>query len=217
MWVLKLKLDSEKQFVGKLAIKHDVSIVGHNISSYKDKNWVYLIAGGFLFGEEKNKKAFVKDMKKQHFVVKYEFKDDFTIGIVKQPLYTGPFWDRRVIQVSPTIIDPKEKKHTWHLASFDRKALEKILKIAEQKLGGELLQFREEKISNISITQVLPNLTEKQKKVFEIAVKHGYYNSPRKTDLRKLAKIAKISYSTFQEHLRKAEAKIIPNFYKEFS
>ena len=31
----------------------------------------------------------------------------------------------------------------------------------------------------------------------------------------KLAKIMKVSYSTYQEHLRKAEAQLIPNIYKE--
>ena len=41
MWVLKIKLDSAKQFVGQLAIKYKVSIASYNISYYKDKKWIY--------------------------------------------------------------------------------------------------------------------------------------------------------------------------------
>jgi predicted DNA binding protein len=217
MWVLKITLDSEKQFIGKLAVEHNVSIASYNLSYYKNKKWIYLISSGILIGGDKDKKAFFKDLKKQPFVVKYEMKNDFGIGVIKQPLYTEPFWNRKVIQISPSIITPKEKKHVWHLASFDRKVLGKILKLAEKKLGGELISFKQEKISNISFAQVFPELTEKQKRAFEIAVQNGYYGSPRKTGMKKLAKIMKISYSTFQEHLRKAEEKIIPNFYKKLS
>jgi predicted DNA binding protein len=43
-----------------------------------------------------------------------------------------------------------------------------------------------------------------------IAIKNGYYNFPRKNDLNKLSKIAKVSKQTFQENLRKAENKLIP-------
>ena len=143
MWILELELDSEKQFVGKFAIKHNISTASYNLSYYKDKKWIYLIGAGFIFGEEKNKRAFIKDLKKQSFVKEYEFKNDFGVGIVKQPLFTEPFWNRKVIQVNPSLISSKQKKHIWYLASFDRKALEKILNVAEKKLGAKLLKFKQ--------------------------------------------------------------------------
>ncbi len=43
-----------------------------------------------------------------------------------------------------------------------------------------------------------------------LAAGEGYYTYPRKSDVQDLAKIAKLSFSTFQEHLRKAENKLIP-------
>ncbi len=64
MWVLKLKVESKNQFLGKLAIKHKVSITGYPLSYYKDDKWLYLVSCGLMFGEEKNKKAFLKDLKK---------------------------------------------------------------------------------------------------------------------------------------------------------
>jgi len=43
-------------------------------------------------------------------------------------------------------------------------------------------------------------------------LRHGYYTWPRKADLGVLARQAGVSVSTFQEHLRKAEAKLLPFF-----
>ena len=56
----------------------------------------------------------------------------------------------------------------------------------------------------------MPKLTKNQKKAIEIAYNSGYYTYPRKMSLEDLAKIAGIGISTFQEHLRKAEMKLLP-------
>ena len=215
MWVLKLKVDSTKQFIGSLAIKHRVSAASYTISYYKDKKWIYLTACGFIFGDEQNKKDFVEDLEKQPQTIHYEFNKGFGIGVIKQPLYTEAFWDPKLIRLSPTIINYKEKNHTWHLGSFEKKPLMNIYKLAKKHLGAKLIKLKQEKISNISITSVLPDLTPKQKRAFEIAINNGYYEQPRKIYLEKLAEIMKISYPTYQEHLRKAEAKIIPKVYRD--
>lgn len=215
MWVMKLKVESKNQFLGRMAIKHKVSMTGYPLSYYKDNKWIYLIQCGFMFGKEKNKKELVKDAKKQPELVKLELKKDFAILITKQPLFTEPVWDPRIIRPSPTIINYKEKKHTWELASFDRKLLENVLKFSKKYLGAEILKFKQEKISNISITRLLPELTKKQKRALEIAIHHGYYDYPKKITMEKLAKIMKVSYSTYQAHLKKAEGKIIPGIFKE--
>jgi predicted DNA binding protein len=47
-----------------------------------------------------------------------------------------------------------------------------------------------------------------------LAIKNGYYSSPRKINVKELAKISKLSFSTFQVHLRKAEEKLIPYFFE---
>ena len=53
-------------------------------------------------------------------------------------------------------------------------------------------------------------LSEKQKKSLDIAIKNGYYAFPRKINLNQLAKIARISKQSFQESLCRAENKLIP-------
>ena len=144
-----------------------------------------------------------------------EVKNDFALLVTKQPLFTEPVWNPKIIRPMPVVINHREKKHTWHLASFDKKILMEVYKFAKKYLGVEMLKFKEEKISNISITHLLPELTEKQKHAMGLAIQYGYYDYPKKIELEKLAKIMKISYSTFQAHLRKAEGRIVPQIYKE--
>lgn len=214
MWVLNLKLDASKQFMGRLAIKHQVSMTGYPLSYWKDKKWIYLIAAGFMFGEEKNKKALLRDMKKQKEFVNMEQAHDFIIVVSKQPLFSEPVYDPKIIRPKPVVIN-KNGYHIWYLASFDRKALERVLKFVEKHLGGEVLKFKEEKITNISFTRLLPELTENQKRALEIAINNGYYDYPKKVKMEVLAKKFGVSYSTFQAHLKKAEGKVIPGIYKE--
>ena len=214
MWVLKLKLDSSKQFMGRLAIKHKVSMTGYPLSYYKDKNHLYVISAGFIFGEEKNKKAAIREFKKSEETVKFEQEGNFIINITKQPLFTEPVYHPEIIRLNPVIIN-KTGYHIWNLASFNRKLLEKVLDFSEKYLGARVLKFREEKISNISFTSLLPELTDNQKKAMEIAINQGYYNYPKKIKMEELAKKMKISYSTYQAHLKKAEGKILPHIYEE--
>ena len=72
-----------------------------------------------------------------------------------------------------------------------------------------------EKISNISFTKLLPEITKNQKEALELAINNGYYDYPKKIKMEKLAKMMKISYSTYQAHLKKAESKILPEIYKK--
>ncbi|MBA7607984.1 hypothetical protein ES703_15156 [subsurface metagenome] len=74
----------------------------------------------------------------------------------------------------------------------------------------EILQFKNIKLDNIYFPAIAPSLTERQKEVFELAIKEGYYDIPKRTNLIKLAKAMNICVATFQEHLKRAEAKIIP-------
>ena len=57
-------------------------------------------------------------------------------------------------------------------------------------------------------------MTALQKSALELAVELGYYRWPRQVILEELAKVAKVSRKVYQEHLRKAEAKLVPKVLK---
>lgn len=73
------------------------------------------------------------------------------------------------------------------------------------------------KLQDIYHFHISPKLTTKQKQALDLAVKHGFYEVPRKVELEQLAKAVKISRQAFSEHLRKAEAKLIPKLAESFS
>ena len=214
MWVLKLELESENQFLGKMAIKHNITMSGYPISFSEKKKYLEVINCGLMFGTEENKKYLIKDFKTSKIVSNIERNNDFIIIQMKVPKFMKPFFNPEIIQVSPVLINPSIKKHLWTLASFKREILEKVLKFAKEKHNAKLLKFKQEPVNNISISSVLPNLSKKQYDAFNLAIREGYYDFPKKTDLKSLAKLMGISYSTYQEHLKRAESKVIPSVLK---
>ncbi len=211
MWVLKLELDSEKQFLGTMAIKNNITLSGYPLSASEIKSSFEVINCGLMFGSENNKLALIESFRESKIVTNLEINQNFVIIQMKVPKYMKPFFHPEIIQVSPVLINPNTKKHRWVLASFKRELLEKVLKFAKEKHNAKLLKFKQEKINNISIASVLPSLSKKQYDAFNLAVNKGYYKFPKEIDLKSLAKLMKISYSTYQEHLKRAESKLLPS------
>ncbi len=59
-------------------------------------------------------------------------------------------------------------------------------------------------------------LTEKQANAIQQAVAHDFYNWPRKISLDEISVMIGMKRRTFQENLRKAEAKLLPDLIKGF-
>ena len=65
--------------------------------------------------------------------------------------------------------------------------------------------------SSLSLTAgaLFSGLTEKQMDALVTAFTYGYYERPRRSDVQTIAAKTDVPRSTFQEHLRKAEKKIV--------
>lgn len=63
--------------------------------------------------------------------------------------------------------------------------------------------------STLTADALFSNLTEKQIDAMLTAYRHGYYNLPRDADVQTIAAKEKVPRTTFQEHLKKAENKIV--------
>lgn len=101
----------------------------------------------------------------------------------------------------------------WTLASWDREKLINLQRKAK-KIGSKaiftLLSIRKQK-PNLFVSAAAGSLSPQQLEAFQSAVEAGYYQYPRKTDLAGLAKSLGVSKSTLREHLRVAEAKLMPS------
>lgn len=206
MWVIKFSYDGSKQLYGSLTKKHHVIMKGYNLASWEKAGNFYVTSVGDVIGKENDIKKFIADLKKSKYYINLEENNHFVILTIKEDNPFKPFYSPMFIFLSPAIIN--EGEYFFHVASWYRKDVEVLLKQVESLPGFKLLNLKQEKITNISITGIQPSLTQKQKDVYELAVNKGYYYFPKKITLHELASIAGISYSTFQQHLSYAEKKL---------
>jgi predicted DNA binding protein len=61
------------------------------------------------------------------------------------------------------------------------------------------------------VDQLFEDVTDRQQAALRLALESGYYEQPRQTSLRDLADQTAVARSTYEEHLRKAENKLLTN------
>lgn len=88
----------------------------------------------------------------------------------------------------------------------DKKSLQKML----QHLGADWKIIR---IGNVNLQFDLEGLTPQQLKAVNLAIEKGYFEIPKKVNLEELSTQMKISRTTFLEHLRKAEKKMLSRYF----
>jgi len=182
------------------------------LGNWKEKEYYYTSERHTLEGKPDSIKKVFNDIKKDKCVINLEISGNtlFFIGKSKEKIPSF-FYTQKIFFTKPIFVN-EEGYEYWELASYDRNVLSDFLKELEKQHYEhlEMLQFKNIKLDNIYFPAIAPDLTEKQKKVFELAVKEGYYDIPKRTDLIRLAKAMKISVATYQEHLKRAEAKVMP-------
>jgi len=108
-----------------------------------------------------------------------------------------------------------EGRETHRLIAPSRERLKQLLdRLREFGPGGATLEsVTEVSPENLQVSLNLADLagqlTKKQLEVLTTAVSAGYYASPRQTTTERLAEAYGLSRTTLEEHLRKAEAKVL--------
>lgn len=110
----------------------------------------------------------------------------------------------------------RDGRERYRLIAPDRAHLDDLLK--ELRVLGEtrlerVVDLCEQAIEpRVSVTELTSDLTRKQLAVLRRAIDQGYYGSPRRTSSEALARSFGLSRSTFDEHLRKAESRVLERF-----
>lgn len=214
MWHLKFRVKHEDCVFSPLAVKYDLHIEFYPLGHYTSGDYLYTPSMHIVKGRDTDIKKYIKELKKHPRVVELEVsKIIFTLTKEKVGKETyESVYDPKVLYVTPGYNTP-DGFEMWEIASWDRKPLEKVIKSFEKSknfTNFKILRFEERNLDDIYIARLFPELPKKQKEAIELAYKSGYYFYPKKTNLDKLARIAGISKQTFQENLRKAEAKLMP-------
>lgn len=211
MWVLKLKIKHDFT-IGNRCEKFKVISYSMPLGNWQEKGYSFTAERHTIEGKSESIRGFFNDIKKDKRVTNLEISGNtmFFIGKSKEKIPSS-FYSQKMFFTKPVFVDENGYEY-WEVASYDRNVLSKFLNELEKQNYEHfaILQFKNIKLDNIYFPAIAPDLTEKQKTAFELAVKEGYYDIPKRTDLVRLAKIMKISVATFQEHLKRAEAKIIP-------
>lgn len=97
--------------------------------------------------------------------------------------------------------------------SFEEKMTRAMFKALQSNGRTELISKRELPLtvlpSNVWVHSLFADLTGKQQDALLKAHRHGYYASPRKVGTEDVARSLGISRSTYEEHLRKAENRVM--------
>jgi predicted DNA binding protein len=210
MWVAKIKLKHDC-IIGNRCKEFGIIMQSLDLNEEKKGGKVLTSSIHQLIGDDKNIKKFVNDLKKDNRAKHVEFNGNtlFLVESAKEKPVSE--FSKKMFAVKPVVTDTEGYEH-WEIASYDREELMKFMTGAEKRVDEfKLLSFKNTPLQNIYFPKVMPQLTDLQKKALDLAVKKGYYEAPKKTNLRALAKLMNISLATYQKHLQKAESKVIPD------
>ena len=214
MWYLKFRVKHEGCIytpkTKELGIVDYTYPLGHILRG-RD---IFLSAIHVLSGSENSKEKYLNYLKRHKNVLELEGSGNVFITKVRERLRPAEYravYNPELLFPAPVVNDT-DGFETWQIASWNRKYLEQIVGLSKSKtiIDFKLLEFRKKIIHDVYIANLLPKLAPKQLEALRIAFVNGYYEFPKKTDLNKLARGMKISKATYQEHLKKAEARIIP-------
>lgn len=219
MWIARFKLKDDEDIFSPLTFKHKVDFYASPYTHFQKNKRIHLLVGGIIAGSPENKNRFIKELKNDKRVANLEISRDFVLVHAIHPIERETlkeittFYNPEYLLVKP-VHAASDGWEYWEVACLDRNELNKMVTAAKKHYHGKLFSIKEEKIKSVSTLAIAPDLTEKQLGALQTALKEGYYDYPRKLTLPVLAKMSKISYSTFQEHLSKAESKVLSYFYK---
>ena len=212
MWIAKF-IFTHDCILGNRCRTFKVTLQSVNFSTYHERGHVVTSSMITMSGAAHAKSAFLKDLKKDKAVLKIEEKGDVFFLLEQAKSKAVAHHTPKILFVKPVIMTEDGWEH-WEVASWEKEELSRFINAVKKEMEQfKLLKLVRIGIDNVFFPKLLPDLTAKQKDVLDLAIKEGYYATPRGTNLRALAKIAKISLATLEEHLRRAEEKLIPNLF----
>ena len=112
-------------------MKHQVTDFVYLINSWKEKNKFSYTELHILQGKEENKRSFIKDLKKEKSIKKFEQRGNYIFTLNEDPAekqYYSPVFNPKIIQVKP-VAQRTDGFEDWEIACWDKETLMKIMGI----------------------------------------------------------------------------------------
>jgi len=215
MWNLRFKVKNVDNVYSYLTEKYDVIDYFYPVDRYRKGKKIHILSIHVLEGDESEKDKFARELKRNPKVEEFERDKDRIVVLVKEEeKFYDLLYDPMLYFPSPVLIE--NGYGYWNVAAWDRRVLSKLVdeieKWKDKLLDFELLALEKKNLKDIYFPRILPDVPDKQQLAFQLAVENGYYGFPRRVPLGHLAQVMGVSTQTFHEHLRKAEAKLLPYF-----
>jgi len=214
MWITKLKLMHKDCPIVTRCSKFKVIVLSYPQTWY-EKNKVKFATTTCYFqsAEDAKKKQFLEDLRTDARISNLEISGDiftYEIKLGKKAEHVMLYYTNQIFFVKP-VVNHYDSYEYWEVAAWKKEELQRFISELKKHMDTcMILKLQQTPLVDIYFPNVMPSLSISQRKALELAYKEGYYSYPRKITLEKLAKLAKISLSTYQEHLRKAELKLLP-------
>ena len=214
MWIAKLKAKHDDCPIVNRCQKFNIIVFSYPSVWYdKKKNKFATTTCYFQTSNEEKKQNFITDLKTDKKITNIEHSGDiftYEINLGKEGEHVMLYHTKQILFVKPTI-NHHDGFEYWEVAAWKREDLEKFIKELKGHMDScEILKIESSKLTDIYFPNITPKLSASQKKAIALAYENGYYNYPRKITVVQLSKLANVGISTFQEHLRKAELKLLP-------
>lgn len=214
MWIVKLQLKHQDCPIVNRCEQFKLLVYSYPSHWYaKQGNKFATTTCYFQSSNEAAKRKFLGNLKSDKRITRLEVTGDiftYEINLGRKGEHVMLYRNQQIFFVKPTI-NHFDGHEYWEVASWNKKALQEFIIELRKHMGVcRILKLVQVPLADVYFPQVLPALSKHQKQALELAHHQGYYSYPRKINLQKLAKIAHVGVSTFQEHLRKAELKILP-------
>ena len=104
---------------------------------------------------------------------------------------------------------------TYHIVAFDKGAIQRLLEKFGSRGKAEVASRKKLDIGTFDQSSIMPlsdplsNLTPMQLNALATSMALGYYRQPRRISTGKIAATLRVPRTTFQEHRKKAESKLM--------
>ncbi len=211
MWTLKLRV-VHNCVIGNRCRKFKCWAYTIPFGAWDEHGYSYTSHLHTVEGPKKNVEEFLIDLKKDKEIVHYE-RFGNTVFLVQKRKTKDVIiahYNNKLFMVRPFYTSAEGNEYAEY-CSWNKENLQECLQSMQKTPGMDIVveKFHQTKLGDIYVANPLPQLSGKQREALQLAIAHGYYNYPRKIELQQLAKLMKLTSSTYQEHLRKAEGKLI--------
>jgi predicted DNA binding protein len=205
MWVAKLQIYHDDWIIDK-TIKYNLTASGIPLNSYKKNDKTYHNGMVFLNGAKENKKKFIDSLKDDKRIIKSKASGSQIFVLIEGEDHIAPLMPKEIFFLKPVFF--KGGYEYWEIGSWEKSPITKFYEECKSVAEIKLLKLQEEDPA-VFIQYAVPKLTQKQQSALNLALEYGYYSYPREISVEELAKKSKTPRSTYQEHLRKAESKLM--------